>query len=180
MERRIHKLFWVWEFEKEERWLNDMAAQGWVLSKVGFCTYTFEQAKRGEYTLRLELLDEGTGTEAGKAYIDFVESTGAEYIGFVARWVYFRKRTSEGAFDLFSDIDSRIAHVRRILNLLVILIAMQLATAHGVIRQFFTDPSGAMVIFGCLYCLLWVTMIYGSWRIYRMKARLEKERALHE
>ena len=42
MERRIiKKWIWVWDFDKEERWLNTMAQQGWVLDKVGFCRYEF-------------------------------------------------------------------------------------------------------------------------------------------
>ena len=28
--KTIRKWFWVWEFEKEENWLNEMAANGWV------------------------------------------------------------------------------------------------------------------------------------------------------
>ena len=41
MENRktIKKWFWVWDFEKEEDWLNEMAINGWVLESVGFCTY---------------------------------------------------------------------------------------------------------------------------------------------
>ena len=27
--KTLHRNFWVWEFEKEERWLNEMAQEGW-------------------------------------------------------------------------------------------------------------------------------------------------------
>ena len=37
--KTLHRNFWVWEFEKEERWLNEMAQEGWVLQNAGFCTY---------------------------------------------------------------------------------------------------------------------------------------------
>ena len=37
MERKIvKKWIWIWDFDKEERWLNTMAPSGWVLGKVGF------------------------------------------------------------------------------------------------------------------------------------------------
>ena len=40
MERKIiKKWFWVWEFEKEEQWLNTMAQSGLVLDKLGVCKY---------------------------------------------------------------------------------------------------------------------------------------------
>ena len=28
--KTVFKLFFVWDFEKEERWLNEMAREGWV------------------------------------------------------------------------------------------------------------------------------------------------------
>ena len=31
-----YKYFWAWEFDKEERWLNEMASNGWALVQVGF------------------------------------------------------------------------------------------------------------------------------------------------
>ena len=53
MERKtITKWFWVWQFEKEEEWLNEMAANGWVLESVGFCRYSFVRCEPGEYTVR--------------------------------------------------------------------------------------------------------------------------------
>ncbi len=37
MRKVIHKGFFVWNFDKEERWLNEMAAKGLALISVGFC-----------------------------------------------------------------------------------------------------------------------------------------------
>lgn len=34
--KTVFKLFFVWDFEKEERWLNEMAQEGWVLDNTGF------------------------------------------------------------------------------------------------------------------------------------------------
>ena len=53
MKKTIKKWFWVWDFEKEEIWLNQMAQSGWVLDGVGFCKYHFVQCEPGEYTVRL-------------------------------------------------------------------------------------------------------------------------------
>ena len=57
MRQTIRKWFWVWEFEKEEKWLNDMAVKGLSLVSVGFCRYEFEDSMPGEYRVRLLLLD---------------------------------------------------------------------------------------------------------------------------
>ena len=75
----MHKWFWVWEFEKEERWLNEMAMDGWALDSVGYATYNFVQCEPGEYIIRLEMHD------ADSRYISFMEETGAEGVGVVIR-----------------------------------------------------------------------------------------------
>ena len=49
--KTVFKLFFVWDFEKEERWLNEMAQEGWVLDNTGFSFYTFVRCEPGEYSI---------------------------------------------------------------------------------------------------------------------------------
>ncbi len=111
--KRIHKLFW--DFEKEERWLNEMAAQGLNLVRYRWATYDFELGAPGEWVYRIQFLDDDARKPKSREYIDFVAETGAEPVATYLRWVYFRKRTAEGPFELFSDLDSRLAHYKRVL-----------------------------------------------------------------
>lgn len=108
----VRKWFWVWEFDKEEQWLNTMAQQGWVLDKLGFCRYEFVRCVPGEYTVRLEMRNHDA------QYLRFMADTGAEYVGRMAKWIYFRKKTEDGPFDIFSDLDSRLSHLNRIETML--------------------------------------------------------------
>ena len=57
-----YRWFWAWDFEKEEKWLNQMAAQGWALVSVGYCRYEFEACEPGSCAVRLELLDSLPGS----------------------------------------------------------------------------------------------------------------------
>jgi hypothetical protein len=111
--RRVHKLFW--DFEKEERWLNEMAAQGLNLVRYRWGTYDFERGGPGEWIYRIQFLDDDARKPKSREYIDFVAETGAEPIDTYMRWVYFRKRAAEGPFEIFSDLDSRLAHYKRVL-----------------------------------------------------------------
>ncbi len=106
--KTIWKWFWVWDFEKEERWLNEMAMSGWALVSVGFANYTFEACEPGEYIIRLEMHDHDS------AYISFMEETGAEYVGRMVKWIYFRRNSDLGPFDIFSDIDSKVDHLKKL------------------------------------------------------------------
>ncbi|MBR3694464.1 MAG: DUF2812 domain-containing protein, partial [Erysipelotrichales bacterium] len=115
MRKKFHKWFWVWDVEKEEQWLNMMAQSGWVLDKVGLATYDFISCDPGEYTIRLEM------REHDEAYLDLMREMGAEYIGRVVQWTYYRKRAALGEFDIFSDIDSKIHHLTKIGNGLAVI-----------------------------------------------------------
>ena len=164
--RTIRKWFWVWEFEKEENWLNEMAMNGWVLESVGFCTYHFIRCQPEEYTVRLEM------RPYDEAYIQFMEETGAEFVGRMMMWIYFRKKTADGPFDLFSDIDSRISHLDKIGKMLTLLGAMNLIV--GLANTF----SAARM--GWLNLLCATLLMYCLGRIHGKKEALEKERQLHE
>jgi hypothetical protein len=41
-------------------------------------------------------------------------------------WVYFRRKADYGPFDIFSDIDSRLKHYKRIRNLFAGIMALNL------------------------------------------------------
>ena len=88
--KTVQRWFWVWSFEEEEDWLNEMAMNGWVLDGVGFCTYRFVRSEPGEYSVRLEM------HPYDEAYLSFMRETGAEYIGRMAMWIYFRKKQRMG------------------------------------------------------------------------------------
>ena len=114
MRHTVYKLLWAWEYDKEEKWLNEMAANGMALISVGLCKYIFEDSEPGEYTIKLELLDHMPSRSDSKSYLGFLEDTGVEHVGSMFRWVYIRKKTAEGSFDLYSDIGSRMKYLKRL------------------------------------------------------------------
>lgn len=180
MRKTVCKWIWAWEFEKEEKWLDEMSAQGWVLDKVGFCRYEFVQCEPGEYVTRLEMLEEHVDTAKSRDYIDFVESTGAEYIGHVTKWVYFRKKAANGTFDLYSDIDSRIRHVQRIIRLIAPLLCIN---ALNTVNMFNLSGFTPVWLKACLIALVIAAdalLFFALYKLTGIKKRLEKERMLHE
>ncbi|HMM07180.1 MAG TPA: DUF2812 domain-containing protein [Clostridiales bacterium] len=181
MKRIIHKLFWVWDFDKEETWLNEMAKKGLHLTEVGFCKYTFEEGAPEAYSVRLELLDNVITHKKSRAYISFVEETGAEYVGSILRWVYFRKKTAEGSFDLFSDIDSRITHLKRVLLLIGIIGVMELycGVVNGIL-QLLENGTSFNLLITVLSLVITLLFVYGFARVFKKYNRLKKERIWHE
>lgn len=119
MIKKVHKLFI--NYEKEEKWLNEMAAKGYNFINYTIGTYTFEGGTPGEYIYRIELLKEMPSNPESEAYIKFMEESGIKCIDTSWRWVFFQKKASDGEFNLFSDYDSKINHYKRILTLLGIV-----------------------------------------------------------
>lgn len=167
----IKRWFWAWDFEEEEAWLNEMAYHGWVLDKVGFCKYYFKFYEPGEYVVRLQMLENNPAMAESQEYIEFVEDTGAEYIGSVAKWVYFRKKAVDGRFELFSDISSMMNHLKRIINMALLCMALNLFLGINALQY---SPLGILnLAFAAI-------LAYGGYRLSLKKKRLEKNHILHE
>ena len=117
----MKKVIWkpYWNFEKEEIWINDMAEQGWSLVKYTWCRYVFEQTPKGKYAYRLELLEHAPGSRESRDYLRFMEDAGVEVVSTYMRWVYFRKESSDGPFDIYTDADSKIKHYGRVKSLVL-------------------------------------------------------------
>ena len=133
---------------------------------MGYCRYVFEACEPGAYMVRLEM------HEPDDAYIAFLQETGAEYVGRMLQWIYLRRRTSEGPFDLFSDIDSRIAHLNRIGMTLTVIGILNLGI--GVMNALSANGIGVVNL------LVATLLMYGLGRIHGKKEALERERELRE
>ncbi|MCI8386982.1 MAG: DUF2812 domain-containing protein [Clostridiales bacterium] len=177
----IRKFFFVWDFEKEEKWLNEMAAQGLALHSIGFGKYYFEECTPGEYEIRLELLKNLPSHPQSESYLKFLESTGVEHVGSYMRWVYLRRRTAnDGEFNLFSDLDSRISHVNRILTMVCIIFISELMVfvsnlGMAIMHNRMINYVVTGIILACVSLLG-----YATFRLWRIRKRLKQDRQIHE
>ena len=161
MRHTVKKWFWAWDFQKEEQWLQQMAAKGLALVSVGFARYEFEDTQCGEYDVCLQLLEQNIKHPESVKYIEFLESTGAEHVGSYFRWVYLRKKRAEGGLQLFSDHESRIKHLGRMIALIapisvvnLVLGAVNLALLVGMHSE--ANITGILnLVLGALGCFGW-------------------------
>ena len=165
--KTVYRLFAEWSFDKEEEWLYRLALVGWTLKKVGFCKYVFERTEPGEYITRLAMHD------ADEEYMELMRESGAEYVGRVLQWLYFRKKAELGEFELFSDIDSRIAHLNRISCVLIGLGFANVAVS-------FACGVNSADIAGRINLLCACVIFYGLGRVHGKKEALERERRIRE
>lgn len=184
MKKIVRKAYW--NFEKEENWLNEMAANGLALVDYSWCRYVFESCEPGEYIYRLELLEHSPANPESAQYIAFMEDNGVECVASYQRWVYFRKKAADGSFDIYSDIDSRIAHYRRIQRFWLILACVELtigitnihiwiSPSHIADTSLFNGIAGStLVVIGLV---LFATLVLP---VSRKISKLKKEKLLRE
>lgn len=130
MRHVVYKYFSIGAYEKEEKWLNEMSAKGMQLVDVSFgIRYVFEEGMSGEYIYRLELLENLPSNVESTAYLHFLEETGVEHVASYLRWVYLRKKASDGDFEIYSDTDSKIKHYKRICTFANIMSILELVVA---------------------------------------------------
>ena len=179
MKKVVYRCFWAWQHEDEEQWLNEMSRQGWNLARVFPFRYVFEKSDEA-YLYRLEYLKHFPGHAQSREYIDFVEETGAKMVGSVKKWVYFCKPASEGPFELFSSLDSRIEHLQRIHSIMAVgvILLLVIAVLNLILGIFDQSPSNLAV--ASADALVAMGLFQGKRRLVDQLDRLNRERSIRE
>ena len=101
--------------DKETLWLNEMADQGYAMTGFFAGFYTFEKCEPGEYRYQVDFSEKlfALGTD----YREFMKEMNIEIVQQWFFWIILRKTASEGEFQLYTDIDSSIAHYKKIRTL---------------------------------------------------------------
>lgn len=101
--------------DKETKWLNDMADQGWAMNGFFAGFYRFESCEKGKYTYQIDFGNEFFSVSDD--YREFMSDSDIEIIQSWGFWVFLRKLSSEGEFQLYTDVDSQIEHYKKIRNM---------------------------------------------------------------
>lgn len=109
------KFRFYYDKDKETDWLNEMVQKGYALKKFFAGFYKFEACEPGEYIYQIDFADKLWGIS--KDYREFMEETGVEIVQTWGYWIFLRKKTIDGAFQLYTDVDSSIAHYTKIRNM---------------------------------------------------------------
>lgn len=146
--------------EKEESWLNDMCKDGYALQEISVGYYVFEACEPGAYIYRLEFLKQEVYQKEKNSYLALMKELNVDLVASFRRWHYFRRETSLGEFEIYTDIDSQIEHYKRIniiwYMLAVIFIASSLfqATSYGNIQPLELLLNMVLLIIGISFLIL--------------------------
>lgn len=180
MKHVVWKFWKAWDFDKEEQWLNQMAAQGLALTGVSFCRYEFEECNPGACSYRLELLNERITHPESQQYIRFLEDMGAKHVGTFSRWIYLAMPAEAGPFSLHSDLESKIRHLGRIQALFVPAALLCLTVGIQNLLLLFSGDGvwGNSIGFLNLGIALWA--LNGARKLQCKKKQLKKDQTIFE
>ena len=98
--------------EEMERYLNKMSHEGWQCCEIVRDELRFVRGEQDEYTYRVQYFYESRDGEK-KDYLRTLGETGAALVGEYGEVLVLRKKTADGAFELYSDLDSKIAALEK-------------------------------------------------------------------
>ncbi len=190
MKKIIHKAYW--NPDKEQKWINSLAAKGLALTDYSWMRYVFEETTPGEYIYEIELLEKKTSNPESEVYLRFLEDTGVEVVARYYKWVFLRKKASDGPFAVYTDCESRIRYLKRIRNLWIGLITLEFFAGFlnlgicmfylfvgklGAIREFpWINFAGGILCTGIGIVFFFALFL----PVYLQIRKLKKEQTLHD
>ncbi len=180
MRKIIRKVFWAWDQDKEEEWLNRMAANGLSLISVGFISYEFEETLPGEYKIRKQFMEHFRSHPETEKYIRFLEETGIQHVGTYTFHNYFRKKTSDGEFELISDLNSRIKNLTILWRVLTIGNIPVLLNCCNMFNMFIMLRHPIFLIYYLLCLTMGVLIAIGSIKIWKARKKLKEEQQIYD
>ena len=189
MIRTIHKLFFIWQLEKEEDWINEMASHGYSLTQAfKLCRYDFEETEQNKYKYKTLFLKGFYTSDENTKYLRFLEEMGIEVvcqIGYPGTSCVYTRARAEGYPDgigLYSDIDSKINYkkVMAFYLLFVVVLTLAVSTMNLFLgfNSEFISPLNAMT--GYLTLGLSVAAAVAMIKEFVQISKLKKEREIHE
>jgi len=127
----------------------------------------------------MDYLKKGARHPESQQYLRFMAETGAEFVFSQSRRVYFRKRAENGKFEIYSDIESRMAHYKRIGSVFLLFGILEVCIGIFHLLIFLTEDGLFSNLFLFGYFCMFSALFLHYWNRLRKKIKnLEKERGV--
>jgi hypothetical protein len=172
--KKVFKVIWAWEDDREEEWLSEMSRQGWHLYDTAPCVYYFQRGKPLNVTYRLDY--KLTVQKDYQEYLRLFKDAGWELVDVMANWHYFRIQPgNDRRPELYNDNRSKVEKYRRLLWTILPIFLINLYLPNWKIflfdplRSF--DASGLLrlIIFFVPKILLGYGLVMILLRIHRLR-----------
>ncbi len=120
---RKFKLWFVWQDEEHQQWLQEMAAQGLHLRSTNtFCVHTFERGEPADVAYRWDVRYVGPNAE----YQQLFRDAGWELVTSTVGWHCWRKPRAAGVnTEIFTQRADNAAKYLRVIRLLALVVSAE-------------------------------------------------------
>ncbi len=145
--------------DEELKWLHVMSAKGYGFEKYFLGFYRFNKCEPNKYKYQIDLLDNWSGDK--EDYSEFMDETKVEIVSQWYRWVFLRRKASEGEFELYSDTDSTITQYQRIRYMFKVALAIEIVCFILVLGGAITSRGMTSIVFTALLGLVIYALMRG-------------------
>lgn len=157
--------------DREEQWLNEMAEDGWALESFFMGVYTFGKCEPGEYIYQIDLMP-GNKIKRDE-FKSFLRENGVEIVEEWCRWIFLRKRASEGEFEMYTDIESKLKQYKRIRNFFLGIFGLEIICLSSELNAAVQTGTSVFWGFTLLFICLVLAIGNAAWRFHKKVKELE-------
>lgn len=141
--------------DEETQWLNEMSDKGYAMTGFGFGFYNFEECEKGKWRYQVDFGDRLFSVS--NEYREFMKSVGVEIVAIWGFWIILRKPASEGEFELYTDVESRIEHYTKVRTMFKVVLATELVCF---LFELFAAVNGVSVGYVFTIILILIIIIF--------------------
>lgn len=157
--------------DSETDWINKMSQKGYAFKKFFLGFYTFEECEPGEYIYQIDLLQNWNGDK--EEFTSFMEDSGVEVISQWYRWVFICKKASDGPFEMYTDVESKVGQYSRIKKFFMVGLGVEsvclLVELNSAIRTEELFIWGFVILIGFIVLAFLKGVWKCSWKIEQLK-----------
>ena len=172
--KTVFKAIFAWEDEKEEKWLEQMAADGWKLISVAPYVYKFQRSEPEKVIFRLDY--KNTLDKDYQEYLTLFKDAGWELFATFANWQYFKiKPENEEVPEIYNSGKAKAQKYRRLLLGLVPLLPIYIVLFNPTLHFFTSDASKEISwIITITRVILAIVVIFVVFVVIKVLAKIKK------
>jgi hypothetical protein len=173
--KTVFKVIFAWQDEKEEKWLEEMAAKGWHLQSVTPYVYYFHRGEPRGSVYRLDY--KHTFDKDYAEYTNIFRDSGWELVATMANWHYYRiDPLNDQQPEIFNSSHAKAQKYRRLLTGLVPFLPIYIILLNPAKMLFNHDDSVIStfeVAIGVLWTLIIILFVFAIIRLLIKIRKLE-------
>ena len=178
--KKVFKAIFAWEDEKEEKWLEEMAAKGWKLENVVPYFYTFRRSTPEKMIYRLDY--KYTLDKDYQEYLTLFKDAGWELLASFANWHYFRiSPQNEMVPEIYNSDKAKAQKYRRLMFGLTPLLPLYIFIFNPATGVLSPDRTSRVSIFySCLQVFMVVFLIFFIYAMVKVFIKIKKLESPHK